>query len=137
MEEDRAEGVDVAGPGRRSTIEDLGGEVGADTRYRIGCRQRAQQGVSETEAGDRRVAVVAEVDETGVEKTVGEPVPGILDGFAGLEVVSAANGRVRLRVDEGTDLEPLVKAASAMGRVREFSYTPPNLSEVFREVVGR
>jgi ABC-2 type transport system ATP-binding protein len=61
----------------------------------------------------------------------------ILDGFAGLEVVSAANGRVRLRVDEGTDLEPLVKAASAMGRVREFSYTPPNLSEVFREVVGR
>ena len=57
--------------------------------------------------------------------------------FANYELVSTADGRVRLRVDESTDLEPLVQAAKALGRVRQFSYTPPNLSEVFREVVGQ
>ena len=55
--------------------------------------------------------------------------------FAPYEIVSSGNGRIRLRVDDRTDLEPLVKAAAELGKIREFSYTPPNLSEVFREVV--
>ena len=51
------------------------------------------------------------------------------------EVVSTNNGKLRLRLDESAELEPLIHAASQLGRVRQFSYTPPNLSEVFREVV--
>jgi ABC-2 type transport system ATP-binding protein len=57
--------------------------------------------------------------------------------FPGYEVVSSQDGRIRLRVDDGTPLEPLVRSAAALGPVRQFSYTPPNLSEVFREVVGQ
>jgi ABC-2 type transport system ATP-binding protein len=57
--------------------------------------------------------------------------------FSGFEVVNASDGRVRLRVDDTTDLEPLVQTAATLGQIREFSYTPPNLSEVFREVVER
>lgn len=62
--------------------------------------------------------------------------PNLRDEFSGFEVVSFADGRVRLRVDDTIDLEPFVAAAAALGKIREFSYTPPNLSEVFREVVG-
>jgi ABC-2 type transport system ATP-binding protein len=57
--------------------------------------------------------------------------------FPGYEVVHSNNGRVRLRVDDDTPLEPLVQRAGELGRLRQFSYTPPNLSEVFREVVGQ
>lgn len=57
--------------------------------------------------------------------------------FPDYEVVSTHDGRIRLRVDEETPLEPLIHTAGDLGRVRQFSYTPPNLSEVFREVVGQ
>ncbi len=55
--------------------------------------------------------------------------------FSEFEVVSTDDGRLRLRIDDTTPLEPLVHRAAELGRVRQFSYTPPNLSEVFREVV--
>ncbi len=55
--------------------------------------------------------------------------------FPEYEVVSSNDGRLRLRVDGDTPLEPLIHTAAELGRVRQFSYTPPNLSEVFREVV--
>ena len=55
--------------------------------------------------------------------------------FSEFEVVSTDDGRLRLRIDDTTPLEPLVRRAAELGRVRQFSYTPPNLSEVFREVV--
>ncbi len=61
----------------------------------------------------------------------------LVDKFADFEVVSSGNGRIRLKVEADTNLEPLVSAANQLGRVREFSFTPPNLSEVFREVVGQ
>jgi ABC-2 type transport system ATP-binding protein len=57
--------------------------------------------------------------------------------FPGYEVVTSNNGRVRLRVDDNTPLEPLIRTAAELGRVRQFSYAPPNLSEVFREVVAQ
>lgn len=57
--------------------------------------------------------------------------------FPGHEVVSSTDGRIRLRLTDGAPLEPLIETATRLGRVREFSYTPPNLSEVFREVVGQ
>ena len=55
--------------------------------------------------------------------------------FRGSEVVSADDTRLRLRVGADTDLGPLIQAANDLGQVTEFSFTPPNLSEVFREVV--
>jgi ABC-2 type transport system ATP-binding protein len=63
------------------------------------------------------------------------PHPDLDRRFGGFDVVSVSDGRVRLKVDAATDLEPLVTSASALGGIREFSFTPPNLSEVFREVV--
>ncbi|MCP4305314.1 MAG: ABC transporter ATP-binding protein [bacterium] len=57
--------------------------------------------------------------------------------FADFEVVESAEGRLRLRVGNDTDLEPVVRRAAELGRISQFSYTPPNLSEVFREVVGQ
>lgn len=57
--------------------------------------------------------------------------------FSTYEVIESSEGLVRLRVDADTALEPLVHQASEIGRVRSFSFTPPNLSEVFREVVGQ
>lgn len=57
--------------------------------------------------------------------------------FPGYDVVHSNNGRVRLRVADETPLEPLINAAAELGKVNQFSYTPPNLSEVFREVVGQ
>ncbi|MCP3997741.1 MAG: ABC transporter ATP-binding protein [bacterium] len=55
--------------------------------------------------------------------------------FLDYELVSSNDGRLRLRVDDDTPLEPLIHAAAQLGKVRQFSYAPPNLSEVFREVV--
>ena len=55
--------------------------------------------------------------------------------FPGYEVVSSGDGRLRLRVSDDLPLEPLIHSAAELGTVRQFSYTPPNLSEVFREVV--
>ena len=55
--------------------------------------------------------------------------------FPDFEVVGSRDGRLRLRVDDKTPLEPLIHRAAELGRVRQFAYTPPNLSEVFREVV--
>lgn len=57
--------------------------------------------------------------------------------FPDFEVVESEEGRLRLRVGNDTDLEPIVHRAAALGRIRQFSYTTPNLSEVFREVVGQ
>jgi ABC-2 type transport system ATP-binding protein len=57
--------------------------------------------------------------------------------FAEFEVIESAEGRLRLRVGNDTDLEPIIRRAADLGRIRQFSYTTPNLSEVFREVVGQ
>jgi ABC-2 type transport system ATP-binding protein len=57
--------------------------------------------------------------------------------FPEYEIVDSTDGKVRLRVDDNTPLEPLVRTAATLGRVRQFAYAPPNLSEVFREVVGK
>lgn len=64
--------------------------------------------------------------------------PGDLrNAFPDHEIVNSTDGRIRLRVDDETPLEPLIRTVAALGKVRQFAYTPPNLSEVFREVVGK
>jgi ABC-2 type transport system ATP-binding protein len=53
-----------------------------------------------------------------------------------VEVVEAAEGRVRLRVGPGTDLAAMLTAAQQQGELVSFSYQPPTLSELFRRAVG-
>lgn len=72
-----------------------------------------------------------------LEIEVAVPATGLEREFADFEVVATTDGRITLRLDDDTPLEPLIRRANALGRVQEFSFTPPNLSEVFREVVGQ
>ncbi len=72
-----------------------------------------------------------------LEIEVAAAASGLDREFADLEVVTITDGRITLRLDDDTPLEPLIRRASALGKVQEFSFTPPNLSEVFREVVGQ
>ena len=52
-------------------------------------------------------------------------------------LVTSEPRRTRLRVSAATDPAALLAAASQHGVVTEFSFTPPDLSEVFRSAVGR
>jgi ABC-2 type transport system ATP-binding protein len=57
-----------------------------------------------------------------------------LDG-EGLTILEREGDRVKLLVDQGTDLEAILAAARAAGEVRRFSFQPPRLSELFVEAV--
>jgi ABC-2 type transport system ATP-binding protein len=52
-------------------------------------------------------------------------------------LVSHRGDRVRLRLDRPFDPSDLLARARAAGEVEEFSLTPPDLSEVFMEALGR
>jgi ABC-2 type transport system ATP-binding protein len=56
--------------------------------------------------------------------------------LAAVDVVDAAGGRARLRVDSGADLASVVSAARQSGELLSFSYQPPTLSELFRRAVA-
>ncbi len=64
------------------------------------------------------------------------PAGDLAAAFGGFDIVASADGRVRLRLTDAAPLQPLIDTASSLGRIQQFSFTPPNLSEVFREVVG-
>jgi ABC-2 type transport system ATP-binding protein len=69
-----------------------------------------------------------------------ETVPGDgswVDGRPGITVLAREGGRVKLLVDETTDLDVLLAAARTAGEVRRFEYAPPRLSELFMEAVER
>jgi ABC-2 type transport system ATP-binding protein len=69
-----------------------------------------------------------------------ETVPGDgswVDGRPGITVLERDGGRVKLLVDETTDLDALLAAARGTGDVRRFVYAPPRLSELFMEAVER
>jgi ABC-2 type transport system ATP-binding protein len=59
------------------------------------------------------------------------------DDIPDVEVVSRRDHRVRLSTTAAVDLEEVVRRAVAAGSVTQFSLEPPDLSEVFREAVGR
>ena len=59
------------------------------------------------------------------------------DVLPGAEVVLEGDHRLRLRVDAGVDLRSVMDRAAASGEIRQFSFGPPSLSEVFREAVGQ
>lgn len=64
------------------------------------------------------------------------PAGDLAAAFGDFDIVASADGRVRLRLTDAAPLQPLIDTASSLGRIQQFSFTPPNLSEVFREVVG-
>ncbi len=58
------------------------------------------------------------------------------DGVEGAEIVLRRGDRVRLALGRGVDVARLAAMAAQAGAVEEFSFTPPDLSEVFREAVN-
>jgi ABC-2 type transport system ATP-binding protein len=60
-----------------------------------------------------------------------------VDGRPGITILERDGGRVKLLVDDTTDLDGLLAAARATGEVRRFVYAPPKLSELFMEAVER
>lgn len=56
--------------------------------------------------------------------------------LAGVEVVEAADGQVRLRVDPGTDPAAVIAAARGSGELVSLDFRPPTLSELFRKAVA-
>jgi ABC-2 type transport system ATP-binding protein len=57
-------------------------------------------------------------------------------GLEGVELVQRKGDRFRLLVDDETRVSDVAASAESAGRLREFSFTPPDLSEVFRESIG-
>jgi ABC-2 type transport system ATP-binding protein len=78
------------------------------------------------ERADFRYAEVAFADETLWEPT-----------GTGMQVVERGPRAVRLRVVADTDPADLLTDAERAGRVVEFSFAPPDLSEVFLAAIGR
>ena len=62
---------------------------------------------------------------------------GWLPAIDGVELVERSNGELRLRARRDVDPEHVLAAAQDAGRVLEFSFGPPSLSELFLEQVGR
>ena len=60
-----------------------------------------------------------------------------IDGDGELVVLDRRGDRVRLLVDETVDLAALLERAGRAGRVREFIFQPPALSELFMEAIER
>jgi ABC-2 type transport system ATP-binding protein len=57
--------------------------------------------------------------------------------IAGVELVERRNGDLRLLARRDVDPEQVLIAAERTAQVVEFSYGPPSLGELFRELVGR
>ena len=53
------------------------------------------------------------------------------------EIVEREGNRIRLLVASDVDLRDVMEQATSSGTVRQFSFAPPNLSQVFREAVGQ
>ncbi len=70
-----------------------------------------------------------------LEIRLSDGIDGWPDQLDGVEVVSAHDDLVRLRVPADADPTALLAAARAAGTVREFAFAPPTLSQVFREAV--
>jgi ABC-2 type transport system ATP-binding protein len=62
--------------------------------------------------------------------------PGWASGLPGVTVVSERDGEVVLELAEGVDDQSVLTAAMRTGRVRQFSWRLPTLTELFREAVA-
>lgn len=79
------------------------------------------------ERADFRYVSVGFADESSWQPAQAEDV---------LAVLHRGPRSVRLRVGADTDPSSLLASANASGRVSEFSFTPPDLSEVFLAAIG-
>ncbi|MFI5035797.1 MAG: ABC transporter ATP-binding protein [Acidimicrobiales bacterium] len=76
-------------------------------------------------SGDRRLVVRVEGDRDA----------SWAQGLAGVTLSELRGGEVRLVLEEGVDSDAVLRAASAAGRITEFSFARRRLSEVFREAL--
>ena len=65
-----------------------------------------------------------------------EGAAGLIPRIAGSEVLESRGTRHTLLVPAGADVRRLLSEVGARGRIREFSYRPPTLSDLFKEAVG-
>ena len=65
-----------------------------------------------------------------------EDATGLIPRIAGSEVLGSRGTRHTLLVPAGADVRHLLSEVGARGRIREFSYRPPTLSDLFKEAVG-
>jgi ABC-2 type transport system ATP-binding protein len=56
--------------------------------------------------------------------------------WAGVTIIEAKDGQVRLRVDPGTDPAAVLAAAPDSGELISLAFGPPTLSELFRKAVA-
>jgi ABC-2 type transport system ATP-binding protein len=59
-----------------------------------------------------------------------------IDGRADVQVLEQSGGRTKLLVDDRVPLDELLAAARGAGELRQFSFQPPRLSELFMEAVA-
>ncbi len=78
-----------------------------------------------------------QADHRLVQVSHRRPVGAWYGGLPGVEVVSGNGTDVVLRVAADRDPSEIVAAARRAGELAEFSFTPPPLSQVFREAVGQ
>ena len=60
-----------------------------------------------------------------------------LDGDGAVKVLERSGDRIKLLIEQSTDLDDLLARARAAGDVRRFVYEPPKLSELFMEAVAQ
>jgi ABC-2 type transport system ATP-binding protein len=60
----------------------------------------------------------------------------LFDSLEGIREITFDGTRHLLTIDAGTDVRGLLLKAQDSGRLRQFAYTPPSLSDLFREAVG-
>ena len=70
-----------------------------------------------------------------LELGIDDPDPDWLRDFPGVEVVGRVAGRLRLRLDRPGDDQAVLAAAMRAGRVEQFGWRQPPLSELYREAV--
>jgi ABC-2 type transport system ATP-binding protein len=114
---------------------DLVADVSRDVVIVAAGRVVLQGDVAEIrQRADSRIAVVGFADETEWMGVRPGTEPGIEPG---VEVVERHPRSVRLRVPRSIDPVELLESASAAGRVVEFSFAPPDLSQVFLDSIGQ
>jgi len=59
----------------------------------------------------------------------------LLESLDGIRSIDSSGARHHLIIDADTDVRGLLARAQDAGRLRHFSYTPPSLSDLFREAV--
>ncbi|HEY6748440.1 MAG TPA: ATP-binding cassette domain-containing protein [Mycobacteriales bacterium] len=68
--------------------------------------------------------------------TVPDAPPGWTSGLPGVTVVSERRGEQVLELADGVDDQQILAAAARAGRVEQFSWRQPTLTELFREAVS-